>query len=215
MYPTPPRAQNSSYAVVDVETTGLSPTNGDRIVEIGVVITDGFGSIDHEWSTLIYPGRDPGPTALHGISNEMLLDAPVFATVADDLSRLMDGRILVAHNSRFDVSFLRAEWRRLGRDAHLAAFCTMAAARRAGLPAGLTRSCSRVGINIGTAHRALDDARATARLLGVIGVDPDHVPPPFCVSWKRAPWSGAAVERPPVRAPADQGWTTSPVAGSK
>ena len=63
-------------AVVDVETTGLSPWRHDRIVEIAVVLLSPDGEIEDEYESLVNPGRDVGPTSIHGISASDLIDAP-------------------------------------------------------------------------------------------------------------------------------------------
>lgn len=187
--PPPPVPAEGSYAVIDLETTGLSANRGDRVIEVGVVVTDGHGRIDYEWSTLIDPTHDPGPTHLHGITAAMIVDAPTFGEVADDLAHVLRGRTLVAHNAGFDMSFLRAEWSRIGRDVSPSSLCTMAAARRAGLKGGLSACCRQLGIEIGSAHHALDDARAAATVLAHLGPPPDQLPPPLEITWQLPPWS--------------------------
>jgi DNA polymerase-3 subunit epsilon len=96
----------SGYTVVDVETTGLFPQQHDRIVEIALVFVSDSGQVEGEWSTLVNPGRDIGPTSIHGIGAREVLDAPTFADVAGSLIRAVTGRTLVAHNARFDGQFL-------------------------------------------------------------------------------------------------------------
>ncbi|MBK9697231.1 MAG: 3'-5' exonuclease [Propionibacteriaceae bacterium] len=64
------------YTVIDLETTGLSPRQHDRIVEIAAVYVSENGQIEGEWTTLVNPGRDVGPTNLHGIAAKDVLDAP-------------------------------------------------------------------------------------------------------------------------------------------
>jgi DNA polymerase III subunit epsilon len=72
------------FAVVDVETTGLYPSV-DRVVEIGVVVTDRWGNVQLEYETLVNPERDVGPTSIHGLTAAMVLKAPRFAEIAGDL----------------------------------------------------------------------------------------------------------------------------------
>lgn len=193
--PPPDPHEAGAYAVVDVETTGFSAKRGDRIVEIGVVLTDGAGSIDYQWATLLNPNRDPGPTGVHGITGSMVYNAPAFMDVAGDLAYLLSGRILVAHNARFDMSFLDAEWRRLGQSEGFDSLCTMTAARRVGVPAGLSACCEHFGISMGTAHSALDDARATAHLLARLDPGSLDVPGPSIVGTNGSAWSGLTVRR--------------------
>lgn len=102
------------FVAFDVETTGFSAER-DRVVEIGAVKMQG-GRILEEVSWLVHPGRPipPVATRVHGISDGMVEDAPAFAEVAPDIAAFMSGSVLVAHNARFDVGFLGAEFRRAG-----------------------------------------------------------------------------------------------------
>ncbi|MGY2082360.1 exonuclease domain-containing protein [Blastococcus sp. SYSU DS0539] len=156
-----------TVAVVDVETTGLSPRT-DRVVEIGVVLLDDRGEVEAEFETLVNPGRDVGPTALHGISATDVVDAPAFADVAAHLRSLLAGRVLVAHNALFDLRFLAREFGRAGQPTALSpTLCTM---RLAPLFFGSgTRSlqalCGFLDIPLVHGHAALHDARATAELM--------------------------------------------------
>ncbi|CCG04352.1 3'-5' exonuclease [Blastococcus saxobsidens] len=156
-----------TVAVVDVETTGLSPRT-DRVVEIGVVLLDDRGEVEAEFETLVNPGRDVGPTGLHGISAGDVVDAPAFADVAQHLRSLLVGRVLVAHNALFDLRFLAREFGRAGLPTALSpSLCTM---RLAPLFFGSgTRSlqalCGFLDIPLVHGHAALHDARATAELM--------------------------------------------------
>lgn len=162
-WPTPPR-----FAVVDVETTGISYNSHHRVIEIGVVLLDSDLRVEHRWETLLNPDRDLGPSHKHGIMARDVLDAPVFADVADEFASLLEGRLLVAHNAPFEAGFLAAEFGRLGVAAELApsALCTMHLAPRALQAAGRTLEacCSAAGIVNDHPHAALADATATALL---------------------------------------------------
>ena len=163
------------YAVVDLETTGLSPAT-DSIIEIGLVLAGPDGAAQRRWSTLVNPGPGPdgdievGPTFVHGLVAADLEGAPRFDDVADLLARDLAGRVVVAHNARFDVGFLT---RALGRSGHLARgarvprMCTMEWARHfmATPSRRLTACCEAAGVSIGQHHSALDDAEAAAGLL--------------------------------------------------
>ena len=163
------------YAVVDLETTGLSPAT-DSIIEIGLVLTGPDGVAQRRWSTLVNPGPGPdgdievGPTFVHGLVAADLEGAPRLDDVADLLARDLAGRVVVAHNARFDVGFLT---RALGRSGHLARgarvprMCTMEWARHfmATPSRRLTACCEAAGVSIGRHHSALDDAEAAAGLL--------------------------------------------------
>lgn len=159
----------SGYAVIDFETTGLFPQKHDRVVEIGVVLVDEQGEFEREWSSLINPERDVGPTHIHGIRARDVLGAPTFLDVAGDVLASVRGRTIVAHNAVFDLRFLDYELTRAGwpEPRPLSAVCTMDWSR------GLLRSSSRklvdccdaAGIALADAHEALNDARAVALLL--------------------------------------------------
>ena len=156
--------------MIDLETTGFSPRQHDRIAEVAVVLTDTAGRVEDEWCTLVNPGRDLGPQHVHGISAADAGLAPTFAAVAPHLARLLEGRVIVAHNASFDTRFLRAEFGRVGLPVGidpLACLCTMhlAATFLPAAPRGLAICCELAGIVHDGAHSALGDARATAGLL--------------------------------------------------
>ena len=101
------------FAVVDVETTGLFFSK-DRVVEIAVVRLDEDAAVVDEFSTLINPRRDVGQTRIHGIAAADVVDAPTFEEAAALIWALLAGRVLVAHNVRFDFGMLDAEFGRCG-----------------------------------------------------------------------------------------------------
>lgn len=117
-------------ALIDLETTGLSPVS-DRITEIGVVLLD-EGKVTDCWSSLINPGQAVPPEIqwLTGLSADRLAQAPRFEQIWPVLSRLISQRILVAHNARFDHGFLKAELRRMGMRHFTEVLCTAQLSRR-------------------------------------------------------------------------------------
>jgi DNA polymerase-3 subunit epsilon len=152
------------FAVVDVETTGLFPRANDRVVEIAIVQLDG-GDISDEFVTLINPQRDVGPTRIHGIAARDVLNAPTFGEVAGDVVRRLTDRVFVAHNARFDHDFVAAEFARIGCQLpSIPTLCTMQLA----CGGSLDSLCNHFNIDRDRAHSALDDARATARLLEIL-----------------------------------------------
>ncbi|MGM1064617.1 exonuclease domain-containing protein, partial [Saccharothrix sp. Mg75] len=163
------------YAVVDVETTGFAARRADRVVEVAVVRVDDGGRITDEWCTLVNPGRDLGPQHVHRISAADVWHAPSFAEVAGALAERLAGRVVVAHNLAFDARFLAAEFARAGVDVEVDGLCTM---RLAGGRRSLAACCAAAGIEPGTAHSALDDARATALLFAAQLADPAAFPLP-------------------------------------
>src|SRR6185437_1255200 len=86
----------AGFAVVDVETTGLFPTR-DRVVEVAVVHLDPDERVTGEFSTLIDPRRDVGPTRIHGIRASDVTGAPTFEAAAATIGQLLAGRVFVAH----------------------------------------------------------------------------------------------------------------------
>ncbi|WP_078324147.1 exonuclease domain-containing protein, partial [Mycobacteroides salmoniphilum] len=147
-------------AVVDVETTGLF--SADRVVEIAVVTVDRSGGIVDEFECLTNPLRDPGPTWLHGLTPSVLRDAPLFDDIAPHLAALLDGAVVAAHNLPFDRRLLGYEFDRAGINIDWGdGLDTLRAVGGCKLGA----ACADYGIHLHGAHRALNDARATAHLL--------------------------------------------------
>ncbi|MFJ6670544.1 exonuclease domain-containing protein [Actinosynnema sp. NPDC091369] len=155
------------YAVVDVETTGFAARGSDRVVEVAVVGLDDGGRVTDEWCTLLNPGRDLGPQHVHRIRAADVWHAPTFARAAGAVAARLAGRVVVAHNLSFDARFLTAEFARAGVDLPVTGLCTMRLADRY-LPNLVGRSlaacCEAAGVVLDSAHSALHDARATARL---------------------------------------------------
>lgn len=160
---------DTDFTVVDVETTGLSPTN-NRIIEIALVkIRD--GKILDNFHSFINPGREIPYyiTQFTGITNDDVYDAPFFEEIADDILSFIGASILTGHNLSFDKSFLRRELLSLGREDILNKdLCTLKIARRLypELPSkSLGAVCKYLGIRNKNSHRALSDAQATAKIL--------------------------------------------------
>lgn len=103
--------------VLDTETTGLEPTQGHRIIEIGCVELVNRRKTDNNFHVYLNPEREieDGAFDVHGISNEFLADKPKFADVAQELIEFIRDSELVIHNAPFDVGFLNAELKKLGR----------------------------------------------------------------------------------------------------
>jgi DNA polymerase-3 subunit epsilon len=159
------------YAVVDTETTGFGP-RFNRVAEIAIVSLDSRGVVTDEWTTLINPGRDLGPTHVHGIAAADAARAPTFEQAHGEITKRLKGKVLVGHNLSFDLGFLCAEFVRCG--AHLdyppdAGICTMELSGQLSSSASrrLADCCRALGIEISSAHEAISDARASAALLSV------------------------------------------------
>ncbi len=161
-----------SFAVVDVETTGGRPDQGDRITEIAIV-TVRNGEVQEVFETLVNPERTIPPfiTRLTNISHAMVRDKAPFRDVCDTVLRALDGHVFVAHNAAFDWRFVSAEVSRsAGRELTGRRLCTVRLARRI-LPQLRSRSLDWVArhyaveIPEGMRHRAAGDAMATAHCL--------------------------------------------------
>ncbi len=158
------------FAVVDVETTGTSPSQRDRVTEIAIVQVE-RGEVTECYETLVNPGRPipPAIVALTRITQEMVRTAPAFPQVAAEVVGRLRERVFVAHNAPFDWRFVSHEIERAaGVVLRGDALCTVRLAR-ALLPQLPRRSLDAVthhfGIDIGARHRAAGDALATAHVL--------------------------------------------------
>lgn len=161
---------DTTFVVVDLETTGLSPTR-DRITEVGAVKARG-GEVLGELRTFVHPGR-PIPaaiTALTGIDDHTVRDAPRIGTVLPTLQQFLAGGVFVAHNAPFDLGFLREALARAGHDGlDPPVIDTARLARR--VLRGEVRSfrlavvAQHLRVRTAPAHRALADARATLDVL--------------------------------------------------
>src|ERR1044071_5652343 len=108
---------SARFAFLDLESTGLSPWFGDRICEIGIVLTEGK-RIKQQVHMLVNPERplSLGAASTSGLTDEQLSRASLFAEVADDVVEWLKGTVVVCHNAQFDVQFLDSEFRRLRRE---------------------------------------------------------------------------------------------------
>lgn len=149
-------------AIVDVETTGGSPTH-DRIIEIGIIRIQG-GEIVSEFESLINPHCyiHPQISQLTGISAHDLETAPTFRAVYDTIHELLDGAVFVAHNARFDYGFVKEEINRLGHHYSAKQLCTAKLSRRL-FPKhrhhNLDSIMERFTIPCDARHRAMGDAK--------------------------------------------------------
>lgn len=162
---------------LDTETTGLYADKGDRIVEIGCVEVVGRTLSDRPeafFHRYLNPERDVLEEAVqvHGLDNRFLADKPLFADVADDFLKFIEGAELIIHNASFDVGFLNMELERVGKG-RIENYCPvvtdslkMAAEIFPGLRNTLDVLCSRYEIDKSqrTLHGALLDARLLAEV---------------------------------------------------
>ena len=166
---------DNKFAVIDFETTGLSPQQGDRAIEIGIALFDGFKVVD-TYQSLMNPGVSIPYFIenLTGISQEMVEQAPTSSVVMLEASEVIGDWPIVAHNASFDRKFYIAELNRLGKSYSNPFLCTMMIGRRL-YPLSPNHKLATLAtlnkINTEGHHRALADAVMTSKLLGVMRKD--------------------------------------------
>ncbi|MEQ8379960.1 DNA polymerase III subunit epsilon [Parvibaculum sp.] len=158
--------------VLDTETTGISPNDGHRLVEIGCLELFNHVATGKTFHTYVYPERDmpEGAFKVHGLSEEFLRGKPKFADIVDEFLAFIGDDPLVIHNASFDMGFLNAELKKIGRTAlpMARAVDTLDIARRKypGAQNNLDALCRRFGVdNSGrTKHGALLDSELLAEV---------------------------------------------------
>jgi DNA polymerase-3 subunit epsilon len=163
-------------ALIDVETTGKD-ASVDRVVEIGIVVWRG-GAIVERQSWRVNPGRPIPPEAseVHKITDADVKDAPAFATVAAEVTALLQGCVPAAYNAVFDKAFLTNELARAGlalrREVEWLDPLVWARELQQGEKSrALGEVAARLGIALDNAHRAVDDAEAALKVLLALGRD--------------------------------------------
>jgi DNA polymerase-3 subunit epsilon len=178
--------------VLDTETTGLSPSQGHRIIEIGCIEIVNRRLTGREFHRFINPQRDidEGAQRVHGISREDLEGQPLFSGVVDDLLEFIRDAELVIHNAEFDVGFLEHEMRLMKHPLpvvtnHSMVLDTLALARKLhpGQRNSLDALCKRYSVDASQrdVHGALIDAELLARVYlamtggqAALSLDADH-----------------------------------------
>jgi DNA polymerase-3 subunit epsilon len=154
--------------LLDLETTGMAAAQ-ERITEIGLVEVAN-GELIGSWSQLVNPEKTIPPfiQSLTGITNEMVADAPTFEQLAPGLFARLEGKLLIAHNARFDYAFLKSEFGRLGISYRSSVLCTAKLSRKL-FPEyrrhNLDSVIERHGLSCSARHRALGDAEVLWQFL--------------------------------------------------
>ena len=171
--------------MIDVETTGLSPSQGDRVIEIGAVTIE-QNQIKGEFHSLINVGKRIPPAAqlIHGITDKMLDGEPKPEEVFPLFNEFIQGSVLVAHNARFDICFLTHEFSLLGLMLKNKYRCTLEISRAKyprlpnhKLETVYRHLCGKTNGAI-QAHRALGDAKMVAEIwmemmgMSAVGLNP-------------------------------------------
>ncbi|MFC5603281.1 ATP-dependent DNA helicase DinG [Sporosarcina koreensis] len=160
----------STYAVVDLETTGHSPSRGDRIIQIAIVFIE-KGTITHQYARFVNPEREIPMfiQQLTAITDEEVKSAPTFEEIAQEVSDLLQGTVFVAHNTDFDLSFLQSEFKRCNVAGWSGKKIDTVELSKILFPSSssyrLQDLAEDLDIELPAAHRADDDAEATANLL--------------------------------------------------
>jgi DNA polymerase-3 subunit epsilon len=163
--------KHNRLVFLDVETTGLDPAKGHRIIEIAAITMENTQLIS-EFQSLVHVSY-PIPlhvSKIHGITNDMLADQPKPEQVYPEVQDFISNSLLVAHNAKFDIDFLRSEFNRLNLRINNQSICTLELSRRRypRLPNYKLATVYRhlIGGQPADAkqHRALDDARMVAAI---------------------------------------------------
>ncbi len=166
---------NTRQIVLDTETTGLEPSQGHRIIEIGCVEMINRRLTGNNYHQYLQPDReiDEGAQAVHGISNEVLADKPRFSDIVKDFIEYLDGAELIIHNAPFDVGFIDHEFKLAGAEyGKVSTYCSvidtlvMARKIRPGKKNNLDVLCKEYEVN--NAHRELHGALLDAELLSEV-----------------------------------------------
>ncbi len=158
--------------ILDTETTGFNPEEGDRIIEIGCLETINFVPTGKTYWQYVNPERDvpAEAVAVHGITEEFLKDKPTFGEIVGDFLEFVGDSRLVIHNAEFDIKFLNAELKTFGFPSFQLkdAIDTLAIARKKfpGSPANLDALCRR--FNIDNSDRDFHGALLDSQLLAEV-----------------------------------------------
>lgn len=161
--------------VLDTETTGLTPEEGHKIIEIGCIELIDRQLTDNKFHVYINPQRsvDAGALAVHGLSNDFLADKPTFAEIVDDFVAYIEGAEIIAHNAPFDIGFINHELKQLPPKfkpltEYVTVFDTLELARKLhpGLRNNLDALCKRYKVD--NAKRNLHGALLDADLLAEV-----------------------------------------------
>ncbi len=163
--------KGKKYAIIDIETTG-GLVKRDKITEIAIVLHNGEQIVDR-FESLVNPERSIPEfiSRMTGITDEMVSEAPKFYEIARQIIEMTEGAVFVAHNARFDYSFIREEFQRLGYTYSRKQLCTVRLARQV-FPDlkkyGLDALIRHFGIQVTHRHRAMDDTLATTEVFQYI-----------------------------------------------
>lgn len=164
-------AKNVRFAAIDFETTGRDPLQA-RATEVGIITYENGVEVER-WGSLINPQEEipEEVVKLTGITNELVKDQPIFADIADEIAQRLEGEYFLAYNASYDRTILRAEMGRIGREVELKGVLDplpyawrYLRREKKTRNARLETVAEFLGIELENAHRATDDAAATAQV---------------------------------------------------
>lgn len=164
-------AKNTRFAAIDFETTGRDPLTA-RATEVGIITYENGVEVER-WGTLINPQEEIPEEVIKitGITNEAVKDKPLFGEVADEIVKRLEGTYFLAYNAAYDRTVLRAELGRIGREIQLKGiidplpYCWRYLRKeKKTRNARLETVAEYLGVSLENAHRATDDAAATAEV---------------------------------------------------
>jgi DNA polymerase-3 subunit epsilon len=159
--------------ILDTETTGIEPSEGHRVIEVGAVQILDREITELEFHRYLQPNRNVGESVnIHGISDKFLRNKPQFSEISDDLIAFIEGATLVIHNAPFDLGFLNNELKLIGSKKKIEDICTiidtleLSKEQRPGTMHNLDALCRRFEIDASarTIHGALLDAQILAQV---------------------------------------------------
>ena len=159
--------------VLDTETTGIDPSEGHRIIEVGAVQILDREITSTEFHRYVQPNRKVGESVnIHGITDKFLINKPQFNQISDDLLSFIEGATLIIHNAPFDLGFLNNELKIIGIKETIESICPiidtleLSKQQRPGTMHNLDALCRRFGVDTSarTRHGALLDAQILAQV---------------------------------------------------
>lgn len=160
---------NHQFAIVSLETTGISPQNGDHLIELAIQTVNWNGELIDSYETLIHPGMDVEGFQIHGITDDMVKNAPAISEIVPDILARLNGKTLVAHDLDFTLRFLQPVL--VGKLSKLQGICTLKLFNLVAPNSGLRRLeqlCSYYDIDFSESHSAKSDSLATAKLFSIL-----------------------------------------------
>ncbi|MCY1635231.1 exonuclease domain-containing protein [Marinifilum sp. D737] len=160
---------NHQFAIISLETTGISPQHGDHLVELAIQTVNWNGELLDSYETLVHPGKDIEGFQIHGITDDMVKNAPSASEIVPDILSRLNGKTLVAHDFDFAVRFLEPILN--GNMPKLEGICTLKLFDLVAPDSGLRRLeqlCTYYDIEFSVRHSAKSDSLATAKLFSIL-----------------------------------------------